>query len=354
MITSSGRHTFNYAQVSLSKVFSAESFMSQRTKKTVSKADAVTKKPRLTHFLCVPLVNPLSRPQLETSIQRFKDDVCSPPEDLSKPPVITEKAIRPVGAIHLTLGVMSLSSETLAEATEMLKQIQVTDLLHEAKSKCLKQAPRAIVPVSPQPGTTGPIEPRLDTLTRPISPPPVPEAPKPMTISLKSLVSMHPPHKTSILYTAPDDPSERLHALCLILRTRFQDAGFLIEDTRPLKLHATLVNTIYAKGRKPRGRGKQQREKPPPSAAQSGCNEAEAEKEPQEDRSEGHGPDAKAPLRINAADILNRYTDFVWAENVQLDRIAICEMGAKKVLNEKGEVISEEYKEIAVLRLPTT
>lgn len=328
--------------------------MSQRTKRTGAKADNAAKKLRLTHFLCVPLVNPGSRPQLETSIQRFKDDVCSPPEYPSKPPAITEKAIRPVGAIHLTLGVMSLSSETLTEATEMLKQIQVPDLLHEAKSKGLIRAPREGLPVLLQPDTTEPSEPRLDSLTQPISPPPVSEAPKPITISLKSLVSMHPPHKTSILYTAPDDPSNRLHALCSILRTHFQDAGFLIEDTRSLKLHATLVNTIYAKGRKPRGRGKQQGETANSSAAQSGCTEAEAKKEIQEDRSEGHGPGSKAPLRINATDILERYTGYVWAENVQLDRIAICEMGAKKVLNEKGEVISEEYKEIAVLQLPTT
>lgn len=81
-----------------------------------------------------------------------------------------------------------------------------------------------------------------------------------------------------------------------------------------------------------------------PEAAQSTTEE--------NDRSQGHGPDAKAPLSIDARDILDDYKDFVWAENVVLDRVAICEMGAKKILNEEGELVREEYKEIASMRLP--
>lgn len=329
--------------------FSVRTGMPRHGQKGGQKAESALKKPRLTHFLCVPLINRGSRPQLETSIQSFRDDVCQTTDNPFKASTITEKAIRPVGAIHLTLGVMSLDPERLVKATEALDQINVADLLYEAMELNTHQA-LTDEDDSPLQPSTVPIKPALESLTRPVSPPPTSETPKPITISLKSLVSMHPPHKTSILYTAPDDPSNRLHALCSILRARFQGADFLIEDKRPLKLHATLVNTIYAKGRKPRGYGPQRQDRIPVSSGDRGGN---AEEE-QEDRSQGHGPDAKAPLIINATDILDRYADFVWAEDVELDRIAICEMGAKKVLNDMGEVVNEEYKEVAVLRLPTS
>ena len=81
-------------------------------------------------------------------------------------------------------------------------------------------------------------------------------------------------------------------------------------------MHATLVNTIYAKGKK----------------------------------SQGHGPNANAPLKIDARALLHKYENFVWAEDLILDRIAICEMGAKKQM-ENGEVVGEEYTEVASVPL---
>ena len=91
-----------------------------------------------------------------------------------------------------------------------------------------------------------------------------------------------------------------------------------MEDTRPLNLHATIVNTIYAKGRK----------------------------------SAGHGPDAQAPLRFDATAILEQWENFFWAKDVVLDRIAICEMGAKNVLDAEDRVIGEAYTEVASVQLP--
>lgn len=137
---------------------------------------------------------------------------------------------------------------------------------------------------------------------------------------------MHAPERTSILYTAPSDPSDRLYNFCLALQQTFKDRDLLVEDNRQLKLHATLVNTIYAKGRK----------RPQPTS----------------DRSSGHGPHANAPLKIDATRMLEKYRDFVWADNVVLDRVAICEMGAKKVLDGEGNVVKEEYTEVAAVRLP--
>lgn len=64
------------------------------------------------------------------------------------------------------------------------------------------------------------------------------------------------------------------------------------KDDRGLLLHATIINTIYVKG----GRGKK-------------------------------GP----KLTIDARDIIDRYDDYVWVEDMAVDKIAICRMGAKQV-----------------------
>ncbi|KAL1305214.1 hypothetical protein AAFC00_002132 [Neodothiora populina] len=339
-----------------------------------SRGPAPSKKPRLTHFLCIPLVNKSSESQLQHSISAFEHDVChkqpeaaksdshhekndpyqsATDEDLTpKPPVpsvtsstVAKKAIRPVGSLHLTLGVMSLDEAGLAAAQELLSHIDANALLKGDNILPSTQALSNEADAAPSGGPS--------TLTRSISPPLLDRTGNaaPLIVSLTSLVSMHPPHKTSILYTSPTDSTARLQHFCQTLRQIFQDAGLLVEDKRPLKLHATLVNTIYAKGRK---RGPKQ------SAATRSDGIAQSDQarmqstsaEVEDDRSEGHGPDAKAPLRIDARDILRRYSDHVWADNILLDRAAICEMGAKNILNDRGEVVKQEYKEMATLRLP--
>jgi activating signal cointegrator complex subunit 1 len=142
----------------------------------------------------------------------------------------------------------------------------------------------------------------------------------PITIDLKGLASMHDPQNTSILYIDPSDATHRLYPFCLALQKIFREEGVLLPDDRDLKLHATIVNTIYAKGKN--------------------------------NRSQGHGPHANAPLKFDARALLEEYEDFVWAEGVVLDRIAICEMGAKKRVDGEGNVVGEEYTEVASVDLP--
>ncbi|KAF2766054.1 hypothetical protein EJ03DRAFT_278850 [Teratosphaeria nubilosa] len=276
-------------------------------------------KPPLTHFLCLPLVTPQSKPQLEKSLQQFRDAATS---TASVMPGIHAKAIRPVGALHCTLGVMSLDQEQLHKATQFLANLDIQRLIRD------EQTPQQRV--------------------------------QPFEIDLKGLVSMHAPRNTSILYCAPTDSdgSEKLYPFCLAVRKAFSEQRLLVEDDRKLKLHATIMNTIYAKGRKkrsakPRKTAALDLNTPdpqnPPNADQE-INQAPRNDEP---RSAGHGPHASAPLKIDATALLEQYKDVVWAQNVALDRIAICEMGAKKILNEQGEVVAEEYKEVASLKLPT-
>jgi activating signal cointegrator complex subunit 1 len=66
----------------------------------------------------------------------------------------------------------------------------------------------------------------------------------------------------------------------------------------------------------------------------------------EQDRSQGHGPNAKSLLKFDATDLMAQYEDFVWIDNVSIERVQICKMGAKKVLDESGAVVSEEYEEV--------
>ena len=286
-----------------------------------SRKPPAAKKPPLTHFLCLPLVTRTSKPQLEASIGGFRESVASeqPQETASENGVtrIHPKAIRPVGAMHCTLGVMSLDQDRLDKAIKLLQSLDITQLLLSIAADTPPGTtvdPQEITPKEPSTKDQRPV-----SLRRPVSPP-AERASRatsdPLTIDLKGLVSMHVPEKTSIVYIEPCDSSERLYPFCLALQDIFKREGILVPDDRELKLHATLVNTIYAKGRK----------------------------------SQGHGSKANAPMKIDARALLDKYADFVWAKDVVLDRIAICEMGAKKRI-ESGEVVGEEYTEVASVPL---
>jgi activating signal cointegrator complex subunit 1 len=286
-----------------------------------SRKPPAAKKPPLTHFLCLPLVTRTSKPQLEASIGVFRESVASeqPQETASENGVtrIHPKAIRPVGAMHCTLGVMSLDQDRLDKAIKLLQSLDITQLLLSIAADTplgTTVDPQEITPKEPSTKDQRPVP-----LRRPVSPP-AERASRatsdPLTIDLKGLVSMHVPEKTSIVYIEPRDSSERLYPFCLALQDIFKREGILVPDDRELKLHATLVNTIYAKGRK----------------------------------SQGHGSKANAPMKIDARALLDKYADFVWAKDVVLDRIAICEMGAKKRI-ENGEVVGEEYTEVASVPL---
>jgi activating signal cointegrator complex subunit 1 len=312
------------------------------------------KKPPLTHFLCLPLGTPSSKPQLEASIETFRKNV-SPNQ---QPELQTEqtpnlathihpKAIRPVEVLHLTLGVMSLDEEKLQKAIDLLANLNINHLLSNADAAAASQIPDQSPMNSTSTSTTESVKP---------APPPG----QPITIDLKGLASMHTPNNTSILYVPPSDPTQRLYPFCLALQKIFQTEGFLLPDNRDLKLHATIVNTIYAKGRKKRPAPPPKEEtRPyatspshPPYDPSGEPSKAEDREEKNGYRSQPHLPHSNFPLKFDASALLEEYKDFVWAEDVVLDRIAICEMGAKVLDPKNGEVVGEEYVEVARVGLP--
>lgn len=239
------------------------------------------KAPQLTHFLCFPLVTPASRPQLSTSIASFKDDVIRPTQlgGFGLP----SDAVRPVGTLHLTLGMMSFpKNEGLDKAIAVLKSLE----------------PREILAAINKPAMPGSAE--VSASTEEI-------APATCSITLKGLNSMQKPDKATVLYAPPLDPDGTLQRFADKIKAKFQDAGLLIPDSRPLLLHATIVNTIYAR----------------------------------RDRRKGQRRD-----RIFIKDtqaIMDRYEDQVWIEAMSLDKIAICRMSAKPV-EHNGAVMDAKYE----------
>jgi activating signal cointegrator complex subunit 1 len=237
----------------------------------------------LTHFLCLPLVTELSRSELQASVERFKQIVKTinetPSNTISGQSSVPPRAIRLVDSIHLTLGVMSLQDESkLQEAIDLLSGLDIKQLLEPSKT------------TENQPSDK---EPELE----------------PLRVSLRSLISMHTPTETSVLYTEPVDATNRLYSFGERLQAQFRQGGFMEDDKRPLKLHATVLNTVYVKTGRDR-------------------------------------------LRINATQLLEECKEFSWAQNLRIEKLAICKMGAKKEFDQNGDLLSEKYEEVFAVNLP--
>jgi activating signal cointegrator complex subunit 1 len=386
------------------------------------------KRPPLTHFLCLPLVSETSLPLLENSITKFKHNLLlsrkaggdDPSEWL--PSLFPDSAIRPLGTVHLTLGVMSLTSPTrIAEAGEFLKSLNVDEMLQEVQSEL-----------------TGP-----DTNE---SPTPV-ISNQPISVSLEALGSLPKAKAATVLYATPVDPTSRLHPFAVKIRQAFVEAGFIEQDfikqrprkhkdrnqissgesnasnviantnnngsingtiaavevaeetiiqqkpkLRPLLLHATLVNTIYARGGRNvhhsshhGNKAKKGRKHVGPLTFDArgllaryrdyyldgACTQEKqhlpaddnAEQSSQEDdgddgasrtsEEEAHPSKGVEQLQQALETDVPRYP-FVWASNVPIEKLCICEMGAKTLTEEDNHLVArlgQEYRIVAEKRL---
>ncbi|TQB68947.1 hypothetical protein MPDQ_002573 [Monascus purpureus] len=270
------------------------------------------KRPPLTHFLCLPLVNLVSLPQLESSLAIFKQAIpfCPRKENEStlKPlrPLIPDSALRPLGTLHLTLGVMSLGTkERLDEAIEFFQGLDLVQMMWEAEriANANRERKKGVQRVRQMGGSieSGNSSREVSGSDDASSKEAHGESesaivPKPFTISLESLHALPRARNATVLHAVPVDPTLRLYPFCVMLRDKFLEAGFLQGEyraatqvqssdnnihtesssqipaatvdlvvdepnrntipiprkskPRPLLLHATVVNTIYVKGRR--------------------------------------------------------------------------------------------------------
>ena len=338
------------------------------------------KKPPLTHFLCLPITGGQAAPQWQASLQQFRNDVVA--TNTSNSPLdakgssIPVEGIRPLGTLHLTIGVMSLKEpERLERAVDLLKKLDLVDMLkkeEEEEPKCVRTPRQA----GEEP-TTATGEPGVSSL---LAQPDQSVSSPPLILSFTGLKSMHSSTSTSFLYIPPTDPTGRLYPFCLSLKDRFSAGGFMTEEDRALKLHATILNTIYAAKVYPSktlvqgedGRlGVAEVEKAGTENAVDGHQDegqgneplnqegtiaeplsTKSKSQPPEPKRERKGKRKKQVVKFDARDLINRYSKFEWARSARIEKVAICEMGAKKTKDEKGEVVREEYTEIASIPLP--
>ncbi|KAI9754148.1 MAG: hypothetical protein M1815_005788 [Lichina confinis] len=281
-------------------------------------------KPALTHFLCLPLVTDASRGKLQGSLQQFAAEVSAGGllQGITNP----GKVIRPLGSLHLTVGVMSLAQpDRLEGALALLREVDLNKLMLEAEAACAATPGTPTVSLeNPSPTSAG---------TRP-----------PLTVTLKSVKSWGAAATASVLYTEPLDQTNRLLPFCLELVKTFAAAGFVVPENRPLSLHATLLNTVYAKTASGNEVGVPQDD----SAQVDGSSQPGGENQRQTDRRKNR---RKTRITVDATDLIKKYDGAVFAEDLQLDRLTICKMGAKPT---QDQVLGEEYEVVAARDLEFT
>jgi activating signal cointegrator complex subunit 1 len=306
------------------------------------------KKPPLTHFLCLPLVTPTNSPRLSQALSEFRSDV-------EKVTPVPAQAVRPVGTLHLTLGVMSLSSSQLSNAVEHLQDLDIGRILRGITTQKIAEAGIDTPTVSEGLGSVE-------------NPPALSENaalqadPDVLSIELRGVLPMQKARQTSILYAEPVDRTGRLLSFGESLRGSFEERGWVVRDERALRLHATVLNTIYAKAKgKSEGRANVAR-----SAVSVAMSAETDEGDGESDRVQGvdgrstdgenekseHGKgassDFKSWMRFDASNLIEAYKDFIWAEDVMIDRVQICKMGAQKIVDEgTGEIMDERYEVVA-------
>lgn len=384
------------------------------------------KRPQLTHFLCLPLVNTKSLLQLESSLGAFitahVDE--SGPASQSSPKgqrdtsrlSLPRTAFRPLGTLHLTLGVMSLANkERLDQALAFFKSLDLADLMSEVTRAAAHSQHKDALHQS-----------------------------SPLTVSLESLHALPQGKSATVLHASPVDHTGRLLPFCVKLRDKFIEAGFIqsepdrrpagrqkpanrfVQDfpiasgsatipsdvslhsqesqvpsaapgvssnpdpsiaiitrepkQRPLLLHATIVNTIYVRGRQ--GQNKDAKSNGPPKRLTFDARNLISQYRnyysegnrtiPHPGPSVSPGNTASHHRRAKSSPIPNKKIiptkhenhsatppppsqghPFVWAREIPLDTICICEMGARKLypgvddchgLNER---LGEKYTVVA-------
>ncbi|KAL7268093.1 hypothetical protein RUND412_009294 [Rhizina undulata] len=244
----------------------------------------------LTHFLSLPLHHAAG---LDASLSSFAEGLRGRGLFTEQGGVVPEMALRGERTVHLTLGVMScVTEEALAAAVETLRECDLRGMLSSIPATA---DPTPTPTPTPPPTSTTDCDPD-DGGGVSISPPST--EPQPLTITLRSLRSMSAPSKTAILYATPDDATNRLYPFCTALRTHFVSREILLDENRPLKLHATIVNTVYAK-------------------------------KPQKKRDRGGGGRDRR-IYFNATEILERERERVWCRDVVVGRVEICRMGEER------------------------
>ncbi|KAL4244527.1 Activating signal cointegrator 1 complex subunit 1 [Abortiporus biennis] len=267
---------------------------------------ARTPKPKLTHFLALPIGH---HAQLRDRMTAFDNALLA-----SNPPIsgLDQSIVIPPRRMHLTLGVMSLdldvpSNQTPGAPTE------------PGSSSNLQ--PNSTLPPTLESSKTllSDLRPKiLEILSG-----------NPLTVPLNRIDIMRPdrgdPEKAHVMWAGPSNEGEdfkKLKDVTNFIHKEFIKTGLVIDDHRPLKLHCTLLNTVYRKP-KPKGGFRVPFSYPAVIESQAFRSIEKVRVEGDDDPSVSQRPRGKSPICIDLGE---------W----NVDEIQICEMGSWGV---EGEYI---------------
>jgi len=159
---------------------------------------------------------------------------------------LDQSVLIPPRRLHFTLGVMSLASTPSAAGSG-----GATDPL--SQSRTIGDAIRFLESLKP----------RVDELLRVSVSGSADQAQKTrVTLNSMDVMKLEKGGAAHVLWVGPKDGSSmnaavgegtnKFRQVCDFIHHSFKNAGFLVEEDRPLKLHCTIINTVY---RKPRPQG---------------------------------------------------------------------------------------------------
>ena len=241
--------------------------------------------------------------------------------------------MRPLGTLHLTLGVMSFPGEEgrdrLGRAVTLLKDLSLREMLIEARRK-VKERLGGIEALADPIVEKGRREEEKGVDASSVGAVKLDEEEE-LRISLKGLGSFQSLKKARVLYALPVDPLGLLRTFCEVVLGMFRKEGFVVDDgDSALVLHATILNTIYVK-----------KDRSSEEVAPAGTEEKEATENEKKKKRRSR---RRRSVTVDAREIAEKYEDWVWMEDVPLGKIQICEMGAKE--REGGEVEYEAVGEV--------
>lgn len=267
----------------------------------------------LTHFLCLPIATPHSRPQLEQNLQQFRNDPTT-----SK---IPSGAYRPLQTLHIPMRPLSLPTvDRVAAACHHLRSLDIDSLLRRESD--------------PIPGNTkGGRQMQQGSSAHAFS---SDSRSLPLTITLSGVRSIHLAGRGKLpdqgtlnyqLQASYTDCTSRLAAFRDEIQRSFDVAGFQISGFRRFRPSSqrllTLLSTTHAWNR-------------PKIAVPDHTQPGKVRQTP--------------PPMFETKEITEKFENFVLAENIRLEKLSLCELGLHKRLEKFGA--EAQLSEICSVPLP--
>lgn len=271
----------------------------------------------LSHFLCIPITTAHSRAQLEQTLHQFKNDPTT-----SKIPA---GAYRPLQTLNISIEVLSLpTADRVAAACHHLRSLDIDGLLRRASKGApgnthgVHEVQQRTPPVNQESRTsvsaTGSGSPSLTV--------------KLSGIRSNSRLGRRAPDQGITgwsLRTSYTDSTSRLSPFLDEIRRAFRAAGFQTPGLRPEINHGhiKLLSTKHASSR-------------PKTLVRS-------PKEP----SKFQRPEVP---RFETRNIIQKFENFVFVEDIRLERLSLCELGLGKQIERFGA--EAQLSEVCSVPLP--